>query len=217
MRTAPDRPPGDLTARARIRDAALEVFAAHGVAGATIRGIAERADVSPALVQHHFGTKAGLREACDEHVLSYLRHQVEAGIDGGRLRDAEYLAALDRTAAPLLRYLARALVDGSPAAATVFDDLVSLTERYLVDRDGLSDTHTRAVVFTAMRLGATVLHEHVSRALGVDMFHAIPSIGLATLDIIAPEVIPDGLADQVRAGIDSFRNRRGTDDDTVDR
>ncbi|MFC7734043.1 TetR/AcrR family transcriptional regulator [Actinomadura keratinilytica] len=37
----------DLTARARIRDAALREFAEHGVSGATIRGIAKAAGVSP--------------------------------------------------------------------------------------------------------------------------------------------------------------------------
>lgn len=207
--TAPDRPPDDLTARARIRDVALDVFAAQGMAGATIRGIAEQAGVSPALVQHHFGTKTRLRAACDEHVLGYLRRAAETGIDQGRIGDADYLAALYRSAPPVMRYLARALVDGSPAAATVFDEIVAVTERYLVDRDGLSDAHTRAVVFTAMRLGVVVLHEHVSRGLGVDAFTAGTRIGLATLDIVAPELIPDGVVEQVRTGIENYRRQQG--------
>uniref|UniRef100_UPI0013D78043 TetR/AcrR family transcriptional regulator n=1 Tax=Fodinicola feengrottensis TaxID=435914 RepID=UPI0013D78043 len=52
----------DLTARARIRNAALRQFADKGVKGTTIRGVAEAAGVSPALVQHHFGSKEQLRE-----------------------------------------------------------------------------------------------------------------------------------------------------------
>ncbi|MFD0204347.1 MULTISPECIES: TetR/AcrR family transcriptional regulator [Saccharothrix] len=62
----------DLTARARIRDAALARFGADGVAGASMRAIAADAGVSPALVVHHFGSKEGLRQACDEYVLAAM-------------------------------------------------------------------------------------------------------------------------------------------------
>lgn len=184
----------------------MAVFADRGVAGATIRGIADRAGVSPALVQHHFGTKDGLRGACDAYVLDYLRDETKSGISDGRIGEAGFVAQVYATAPPLMRYLARALVDGSSAAATVFDEMVDLTEAHLADRPGHSDPHTRAVVFTAMRLGVTVLHEHVSRALGEDVFgsSAAPRVGRATLDITAPEMLPDGLAERVRTGLDRF-------------
>ena len=55
----------DLTARARIRDSAIVYFGRHGFQSATVRAIAADAGVSPALVIHHFGSKDGLREACD--------------------------------------------------------------------------------------------------------------------------------------------------------
>lgn len=203
-------PPEDLTARARIRDAALAVFAERGVAGATIRGVAERAGVSPALVQHHFGTKDGLRAACDAHVLDYLRAEAKAGIADGRLGEPGHIAEVYAAAPPLMRYLARALVDGSPAGSAVFDEMAGITGEYLADRPGLSDPHTRAVVYTAMRLGVTVLHEHVSRALGEDVFgaEAAPRIGRALLDVTAPELLPDGLADRVRTGLDRFEGEQ---------
>ena len=199
-------PPDDLTARARIRDAAMAVFAERGVAGSTIRGIADRAGVSPALVQHHFGTKDGLRAACDAHVLDYLRGETKAGLDDGRIGEAAYVAEVYASAPPLMRYLARALVDGSPAAAEVFDEMVGLTEAHLADRPGQSDPHTRAVVYTAMKLGVTVLHEHVSRALGEDVFGsaAAPRVGRATLDVTAPDLMPAGLAERVRTGLADF-------------
>jgi len=183
----------------------MAVFAERGVAGATIRGIAERAGVSPALVQHHFGTKDGLRDVCDAHVLDYLRGETKSGIGEGRIGDTAFIARVYGSAPALMRYLARALVDGSPAAATVFDEIVGLTENYLVDRAGLSDAHTRAVVFTAMRLGVTVLHDHVARGLGEDPFaSAAPRVGRAVLDITSPELLPDGLAERVREGLDRF-------------
>src|SRR5204862_374092 len=60
----------DLTSYARIRNAALELFASRGVAGTSIRDVARAAGVSPGLVQHHFGTKAGLQQAVDECVVA---------------------------------------------------------------------------------------------------------------------------------------------------
>jgi AcrR family transcriptional regulator len=58
----------DLTARARIRDAAIASFAATGF-DATVRQIATRAGVSAGLITHHFGSKDSLRAECDAEVL----------------------------------------------------------------------------------------------------------------------------------------------------
>jgi AcrR family transcriptional regulator len=61
-------PLDDLTARARIRDAAISSFAATGF-DATVRQIAARAGVSAGLITHHFGSKDALRAECDAEVL----------------------------------------------------------------------------------------------------------------------------------------------------
>ncbi|WP_246610873.1 TetR/AcrR family transcriptional regulator [Nonomuraea rhizosphaerae] len=169
---APD--PEDLTARARIRDAALRHFGEHGFERATIRGIAETAGVSSGLVRHHFGSKQALREACDEYlskVLSRLNDQVRADSHPGTVN---YVAVARTTLGPYQRYLARALAEGS--AAAVFDEMVRLSEEWLavLDRDRpdppLVDRRIRAAVGTAMSLAVPVLHEHLSRAMGVDLF-----------------------------------------------
>ena len=62
----------DLTATARIRDAAIEQFGEHGF-GVGLRAIAKAAGVSPGLVIHHFGSKDGLRKACDDYVAEKIR------------------------------------------------------------------------------------------------------------------------------------------------
>jgi len=61
----------DLTARARIRDAAIDAFAATGF-DATVRQIASRAGVSAGLITHHFGSKDALRAECDAVVLARI-------------------------------------------------------------------------------------------------------------------------------------------------
>jgi AcrR family transcriptional regulator len=54
------RRPGDSVTREKILDAAEEAFAAGGYAGTSLREIAARAAVNPALVQYYFRSKDGL-------------------------------------------------------------------------------------------------------------------------------------------------------------
>jgi AcrR family transcriptional regulator len=121
----------DLMAAARIRNAAMERFAEAGLADTSIRDVAKAAGTSPGLVQHHFKTKAKLREAVNEYVSSIV---VDAF---GQLPDDEssedpIQAAGDRITAfvsanpTALRYVGRALVEGDPAARRVFDAFVGV-------------------------------------------------------------------------------------------
>ena len=76
----------DLTARARIRDAAVARFGREGFR-APVRAIAEDAGVSAALVIHHFGSKDALRAECDQHVLTVIREQKSAAISNASPAD----------------------------------------------------------------------------------------------------------------------------------
>ena len=61
-----------MTATARIRDSAIEQWGQHGF-NVGLRAIAEAAGVSAALVIHHFGSKDGLRKACDDYIAEEVR------------------------------------------------------------------------------------------------------------------------------------------------
>ena len=74
-----ERDDGDLTARARIRDAALRLFAERGVEGVTIREIAEAAGVSGGLVRHHFVMQAANLGAW-EGDLAEGKHRIEVAL-----------------------------------------------------------------------------------------------------------------------------------------
>ncbi|OOK64317.1 bacterial regulatory s, tetR family protein [Mycobacterium kansasii] len=77
----------DLTAKARIRNAALDLYAQYGEDRVSLRAIAAEAGVTLGLVQHHFKTKAGLRRAVDELVADYFWQAVaEADDQGGPRR-----------------------------------------------------------------------------------------------------------------------------------
>src|ERR1700679_2065913 len=61
----------DLSARTKIREAALNLFGTEGFA-VSVRAIADAAGCSPGLIIHHFGNKGGLREAVDQSVMEAL-------------------------------------------------------------------------------------------------------------------------------------------------
>ena len=193
----------DLTARARIREAALEHFARDGYDRATIRAIAKTAGVSPGLLRHHYGSKDALREACDHYVFEML-HRVNADL----LADPSASAHTQQTSKPFGRYVARSLADGSPTVGPIFDELVKMTEAWLARADeSRTDTPTvdrriRAALVTAMKIGIPLLHEHVSRALGTDMFgpEGDRLIALASLDIYSHALIDEGVATSAAAG-----------------
>ncbi|EUA77327.1 bacterial regulatory s, tetR family protein [Mycobacteroides abscessus] len=124
--------PDDLTARARIRDAALREFGDKGYDGATIRGIAARAGVSSGLLRHHFGSKQELRDACDEYLVKTMRdinEQVQANVERG---DVHYVSARIPVG-QYQAYITRALVEGS--AGQLFDEMVAMTEGWLAVAD----------------------------------------------------------------------------------
>ncbi|WP_305883925.1 TetR/AcrR family transcriptional regulator [Crossiella sp. SN42] len=168
---APD--PKDFTARARIRDAAMRQFGERGFDQATIRSIAEAAGVSSGLVRHHFGSKEGLRDACD----SYLARTVQAISDRAQADSApgsvNYVAVAQAAFGPYRSYVTRALVEGR--AAPMFDMLVDQSGHWLAELDRRRPdspevpVEARATVVAAMSLAVSVLQEHVSRRLGVDL------------------------------------------------
>lgn len=207
-----DAPFDDLTARARIRNIALAHFAERGAKATTIRGVAHDAGVSPGLVQHHFGTKKGLREACDAYVSEYLRRGVKHGVTERAIGDPGFLAATYQSAPVIMRYVARSLVDGSPAAAAIFDEMVAQTEDHLTGHaqtesdSEAADTRGRAAVFAAMKLGVVMLHQHLSRALGTDTLApaGLTRVSKAMLAIVSPALVGEDLGDAARAGIEEY-------------
>jgi AcrR family transcriptional regulator len=173
--------PGDLTASARIREAALELFAVDGVAATSMRSVAAKARVSPSLVVHHFGTKAGLRDAVDDAVLTAFRSALEsADLTGspeevsGRLNDA--IASIIGGDHPVREYLGRSLFEGSDASQRLFDAVTDLVmdgleqlERGGVVRRG-TDPVWRAYAVLFIILGPVMLGRQLEARLGVDAF-----------------------------------------------
>lgn len=120
----------DLTAAARIRDAAVAQFGEHGF-GVSLRAIADAAGVSAALVIHHFGSKDGLRKACDAYVSEEIRNgKSEAMRSPDPATWFAQMAEIE-SYAPLMRYLVRNMQTGGELAKTLWRKMIDNAEVYL--------------------------------------------------------------------------------------
>lgn len=98
--------------------------------------------------------------------MNQIREQIFAE---GRLRDHAFMTSVHPTAALLQGYLVRSLMDGSPAAAAMFDQTVQVTERWLAERKvECADLRACAAVLVAMQMGVFLMPGALSRALGVE-------------------------------------------------
>jgi len=201
----------DLTARARIRQAAMAQFAEHGFDKTTIRGIAAAAGVSPRLVRHHFGSKQGLQDAVDTHVLNEIRRVNDEMLPAGRGGGFSQATLSRNELRPYMLYLQKALTAGSPILATLFDQMVDLSEPWfaLADEQRADpptvDRRIRAAVFNAMALGVPILHEHLSRVLGVDItsIEGDRIVTAALLDLYSHPIMSPELAAEAWAALEN--------------
>lgn len=173
--------PGDLTARAVIRNAALRLFADHGPAAVSVRQIASAAGVSPALVLHHYGSKSGLREAVDAHAAAQFDSLFddadevgEALTTGSVASVAELFTRALPVDSPLPAYLRRLMLDGDPAGLALFRRWHEAS-RLLLERleeagyaSPSADPEVRAAFMLAADLVLLLMRTPITDVLGVD-------------------------------------------------
>jgi AcrR family transcriptional regulator len=203
----------DLTAAARIRDAAITQFGEHGF-GVGLRAIAEAAGVSAGLVVHHYGSKDGLRRACDDYVAEVIRNSKSEAMQSHD--PATWLAQLSEieSYAPLTAYLVRSLQSGGDLAKTLWHNMIANAEEYLDEgvRAGTlkpsRDPKARARYLAITGGGGLLLylqmHEDptnlaaVLRDYSADM--VLPALELYTEGLMADRTMYDAFLGQVEQG-----------------
>ncbi|WP_344884690.1 TetR/AcrR family transcriptional regulator [Zhihengliuella alba] len=150
-----------MTTRARIRDAAIEQIARSGYS-ASVRSIAQAAGVSVGLINHHFGSKEGLRAACDDHVLGLIMTAKQESVAGGAMASLAAMSRIEAYAVPVA-YCLRSLQAGGSAAARLIDHFASDALVWIADgvASGLLkpslDEEARARTLTVMGFGSALL------------------------------------------------------------
>lgn len=186
----------DLTGRARIRDAAIELFAASGFDKTSVKAIADAAGVSPGLVIHHYGSKDELRRVCDEHVITKLIDERFASAEAPSASLVQQLLAEVATGGSKFSYIARLLIEPGQAGDELFARLVASTEQNL--REGresgsikpASDPEATAMLLTVFGLAQFLVRDRFAQVLGADPFSAE---GAARLTLPTLELFTEGL------------------------
>lgn len=201
----------DLTAAARIRDAAIEQFGQHGFT-VGVRAIATAAGVSPGLVIHHFGSKDGLRRACDDHIAETIRQAKSESLqthDPAALFTA--LAEIEEYA-PMTAYLVRTMQTGGELAKMLWRNMIDNTEQYMDEgvRAGTvkpsPDPKARARYLAIMGGGAFLLYLqlHESTDLRTVLHDYAEEMVLPALEVYTHGVLTDSTV------YDVFAARRDT-------
>lgn len=112
-----------------IVQAAVHRFAREGF-DASLRGIAADAGVSAALIVKRFGSKEGLREKTDAHVLAWIREAKQEHI--AEAANGQLLAALAMRDeyAPLIVYVMHSILSSSALGREFVEQLIEDAEAY---------------------------------------------------------------------------------------
>lgn len=146
----------------RILEAAVICFGRDGF-DVGLREIGAEAGFSAALVVRHFGSKDGLRRACDEHIRAEIVRVKEDHIveqDGRSV--LAHLAHLDEYT-HITAYVVQSLLDGGTLARSLIEHMVTDASNYMAsgERAGLirpsRDSQARARYLTYAGLGAMLM------------------------------------------------------------
>lgn len=166
----------DLTTKARVRAAALDLVGEQGLDATTIRQVAARAGVSVGVVQHHYKSKADLADDVRAWVLARIVEAAGAVSSGARDDAARpELAAFDDLMAgnpKLAAYIRRILIEATPNAQRWFAEAVDRTTEQLREQrpDGLAEhpdeLRTVAAMLLVVTFGPVILGSALTDLLG---------------------------------------------------
>jgi AcrR family transcriptional regulator len=138
----------DLTARARVRNAAIDLYGRYSEDRISLRAVAAEAGVTSGVVQHHFKTKGGLRDAADQYVIELFVRTLASVPTAGT--PAEVAAARDAATRNMLRQHPEVARYARRAIFEADDDRTHITD-LLVEAARNEITNLRAEGFVSTR------------------------------------------------------------------
>ncbi|WP_435300398.1 TetR family transcriptional regulator [Timonella sp. A28] len=187
--------------------AAIDLFGREGFSAVTIKDIADQAGYSAPLVIHHFGSKKGLRSACDAYVSQHILQAKAQSVEQGHGIGIEHLITQLNDGEPIMRYLFQALIAGGPHMDALVDQLVDDAEIYMKDAEhsGLvtpsPHPRERAALLLLWNLGGMMFHSHMKRLIGVSLIDDPPEKWgpylTTAIDVYSRGVLTPGVYEQV--------------------
>ncbi|MEU3275233.1 helix-turn-helix domain-containing protein [Saccharomonospora sp. NPDC006951] len=163
--------PEDRTAKAIIRDTAVELFGEHGVDAVPLRAVAQRCELSQPLIIKHYGSREGLVRAADEHVLGLLGNALDAAAQA-KATGSGVVAALGDPV--VTRYVLRLLTSPGKRASDAYARLHEFSKAAVrrLDEEGRvaadTDLDELATVLLAHDLSVLFLRARITEATGTD-------------------------------------------------
>ena len=161
---------------------AMAMFAERGFDGVTVRDISAEAGVSVGLINHHFGSKEGLRDAVDRYFISQFEEVLKEPRPSAETEERGLDAVVDWTEDWISRhigdwditkaYLRRALLEGSDWGEGLFERFYQVVRTSVdrMDADGLIrddvDKLWLPLLIMYMELGTLLLEPFVEKVLG---------------------------------------------------
>jgi AcrR family transcriptional regulator len=155
------------------------LFAERGVAGTSVRDIAEAAGVTAGLITHHFGSKERLKGVVDQLMVEVFTAPLTASSDRSSPNTEGVAEALAHTMAahPDLRaYLRRSFLENDPASDAVFDRFVGLLRERLGEMQAAGmlradlDLDWAPLQVLFLHFGPLLLGPAVERILNIDSY-----------------------------------------------
>ena len=190
----------ELTTRARLRNAAIEMFAIRGFE-TSVREIAKHAGVTAGLITHHFGSKQRLREECDAEVLTQYSALKSSGVTMSPTQSMAMMAELEDYA-PMLVYILRSVREGGPLGVTFLETMIAETIKFTEEgvESGLirpsRDPAARArfmvtTSFGGLLLQLTLLPQCDLSDIGATMRKLVEDTTLPTLELYTEGILTD--------------------------
>lgn len=172
--------------RARLITTALRLFAQKGFDGVTVRDIAAASDVSVGLINHHFGSKEGLREAVDDQFIKQFEEALlfSYQFEGDRKPTPEdYAATVDEWISrhkddwpDTTGYFRRALLEESDWGYALFARFYAIVQQSVTKMDAegaIAPTVDRLwlpFLMMYLELGTMLLDPYIKRTIGKSGF-----------------------------------------------
>ncbi len=165
--------------RQRLISTSLALFAEKGFDGVTVRDIAKASGVSVGLINHHFGSKEGLREAVDAHFMKQFEEVLLNQPDRGHTQPNsienwadEWIERHQSDWSITVGYFRRALLEESDWGANLFVRFYEVAQGAVTRMDARGEVRPDVdrlwlpFLIIYLELGTTLLDPYIKRILG---------------------------------------------------
>ncbi len=168
-----------LDGRERLVRQAFVLFAERGFDSVTVRDIAKASGVSVGLINHHFGSKDGLREAVDEYFIAQFEdaitgaapRELNTAEDAAQIID-EWIQRHESDWPATVAYFRRALLEQSDWGFSLFERFYGFVQSTVMRMDAegriAPDVDRLWLPFLMMylELGTMIFDPYIKRVLG---------------------------------------------------